>query len=84
VDSDYAGDLDKRRSTVGYVFTLSQAQVSWRCTSQLTVALSTTKAEYMTMTEAIKEAIWFQGLMDDLGIKEDFLRVHCDSMSAIY
>ena len=24
VDSDYAGDLDKRRSTTGYVFTLSQ------------------------------------------------------------
>ena len=27
VDSDYAGDLDKRRSTTGYVFTLSQAPV---------------------------------------------------------
>ena len=24
VDSDYAGDLDKRRSTTGYVFTFSQ------------------------------------------------------------
>ena len=30
VDSDYAGDLDKHRSTTGYVFTLSQAPVSWR------------------------------------------------------
>ena len=28
VDSDYAGDLDKRRSTMGYVFTMSQALVS--------------------------------------------------------
>jgi len=28
VDSDYTGDLDKRWSTMGYVFTLSQAQVS--------------------------------------------------------
>jgi len=28
VDSDYAGDLDKCRSTTGYVFTLSQAPVS--------------------------------------------------------
>ena len=28
VDSDYAGDLDKRRSTRGYVFTLSQALVN--------------------------------------------------------
>ena len=30
VDSDYAGDLDKRRPITGYVFTLSQALVSWR------------------------------------------------------
>jgi len=28
VDSDYAGDFDKRRSTTGYAFTLSQAPVS--------------------------------------------------------
>ena len=28
VDSNYAEDLDKRRSTIGYVFTLSQAPVS--------------------------------------------------------
>ena len=30
VDSDYAGDLDKHRYTMGYVFILSQAPVSWR------------------------------------------------------
>ena len=30
VDSDYAGDLDKCQFTMGYVFTLSQAPVSWR------------------------------------------------------
>ena len=29
VDSDYAGDLDKHRSTTRYVFILSQAPVSW-------------------------------------------------------
>jgi len=28
VDSNYAGDLDKCRSTMGYVFTLSQVLVS--------------------------------------------------------
>jgi len=43
-----------------------------------------TKTEYMALTEAVKEAIWLQGLMNDLGIEQDLLRVRCDSMSAIY
>jgi len=86
VDSDYDGDLDKRRFTTGYVFTLSQALMSWCFTLQSTMALSlsTTKAEYMTLTEDVKEAIWLQGLMDDLGVEQDFLKVNCDSMSVIY
>jgi len=50
------------------VFTLSQVPVSWYSILQPTVALSTTEAEYMAMTEAMKEAIWLQGLLDDLGI----------------
>ena len=83
-DSDYVGDLDKRQSTTGYVFTLSQAPVSWRSILQSTVALSTTEAEYKTMTVVMKEAIWLQGLLDDLGIDHDLLKINCDSMSTIY
>jgi len=58
VDSDYARDLDKCRSTTEYVFILSQAPVSWRYTLQSTVALSTIEAEYMAPIETVKEAIW--------------------------
>ncbi|XP_048229447.1 uncharacterized protein LOC125369967 [Ricinus communis] len=38
-DSDYAGDMDKRRSTTGFVFTLAKAPVSWKSTLQSMVAL---------------------------------------------
>jgi len=57
VDSDYAGDLNKYRSTTGYVLTLFQAPISWHSTLQSTVALSTMKVEYMSITEVMKEAI---------------------------
>ena len=77
--SDYAGDLDKRRSTTGYVFTLAKVPVSWKSTLQSTVALSTTEAEYMTITEAVKEAIWLQGLLDDLGVGQKHVTVFCDN-----
>jgi hypothetical protein len=84
VDSDYAGDLDKRRSTTGYVFTLAGGPVSWRSTLQTTVALSTTEAEYMAVADAIKEAIWLHGLIEDLGILQKNVKVLCDSQSAIH
>ena len=84
IDSDYAEDLDKCRSATGYVFTLSQALVSRYFTLQSSVALSTMEAEYMAMTEAMKEAIWLQKLFDDLEIDHDLLKINCDSMSAIY
>ena len=37
----------------------------------------------MTMIEAMKEAIWLQGLLDDLGIDQDLLKINCDSISVI-
>nr|GEW84676.1 retrotransposon protein, putative, Ty1-copia subclass [Tanacetum cinerariifolium] len=76
-DFDYDGDLDKRRSTTGYVFALVKALISWKSTLQSTTALSTMEAEYMAMTEAVKEAIWLQGLLGELGISwfEDFTKM---------
>ena len=66
VDSDFAGDLDKRRSLTGYVFTIGGCAVSWRATLQSIVACSTTDAEYMAISEACKEAIWLRGLYTEL------------------
>ncbi|XP_070012804.1 secreted RxLR effector protein 161-like [Nicotiana sylvestris] len=65
-NSDFAGDLDKQRSTTGYVFTFAKAPVSWKSTLQSIIALSTTEPEYMAITEAVKEAIWLQGLLKEL------------------
>nr|GEY09800.1 retrovirus-related Pol polyprotein from transposon TNT 1-94 [Tanacetum cinerariifolium] len=83
-NSDYARDLDKRRSTKGYVFTMAKALVSWKSTLQSTTALSTTEAEYMAMIETVKEAIWLQGLLGELGIKQRFVTMHSDSQSALH
>jgi len=57
VDSDFAGDLNKRKSTKGYVFTLANNAISWVSKLQTVVALFTTEAASMAATEACKEAI---------------------------
>uniref|UniRef100_A0A2N9IGQ9 CCHC-type domain-containing protein n=1 Tax=Fagus sylvatica TaxID=28930 RepID=A0A2N9IGQ9_FAGSY len=67
VDADYAGEVDDRRSTTGYVFTLSSGPICWKSTLQSIVAMSTTEAEYMAVAEAAKEALWLKGLVKELG-----------------
>ncbi|GKB53242.1 hypothetical protein Tco_0903995 [Tanacetum coccineum] len=57
VDSDYIKDPNKDRSITGYAFLVQGCVVSWKATLQHMVALSTTEAEYMALTEAVKEAI---------------------------
>ena len=58
VDADWAGDLDQRRSTSGYVYSLFGGAVSWMSKIQSVVDLSTTKAKYMATTHASKEVFW--------------------------
>ncbi|KAE8733183.1 Detected protein of unknown function [Hibiscus syriacus] len=67
VDSDYAGGLDNRRSTTGYVFTLGGGPICWKSTVQSVVALSTTEAEYMAAAEAAKEALWITSFSEGVG-----------------
>ncbi|GAA0162208.1 transmembrane signal receptor [Lithospermum erythrorhizon] len=47
IDSNYAGDLDDRRSTSGYAFIFSSSAVAWSSKKQPIVTLSTTEAEFV-------------------------------------
>ena len=53
---------------MGYVFILGGSSISWRSILQSTIALSTTEANYMAITEAVNEAIWSKGLLGDLRV----------------
>jgi hypothetical protein len=66
-DADWAGDRETRRSTSGYVFLLAGGAVSWRSMKQHSVALSTTEAEYIALSEAVKETIWLRMLLGQIG-----------------
>ena len=65
-DADWAGDLDDRKSTSGYVFQVGGACVSWKCRKQACVALSTAESEYMALSSAAQEAIWMRQLLSEL------------------
>ena len=64
--ADWAGDVGDRKSTSGYVFFLGGAAVSWKSCKQTSVALSTAEAEYIALSGAFQEAMWFQQLIADV------------------
>ena len=83
VDSDYAKDKDNGRSITGYAFSVLGNVVSWKSQLQHVVALSTTEAEFIALTEGIKEALWLKGIVTDLGIVLDRVEVNCDNAGAV-
>eukprot|EP00253_Pinus_taeda_P025921 PITA_25921 len=78
------GDLDKRRSTSGHIFTLAGGAIRWMSKLQNIVALSTTEAEYIAASHACKEAIWLKGLFGEFRRLQDSIKLFCDSRSAIH
>ena len=66
-DSDWAANPIKCRSITGYFFKLANGIFSWQSRAQKTVALSSTEAEYMAMSDCSRQAMWIQSLLGELG-----------------
>ncbi|POM79514.1 Retrovirus-related pol Polyprotein, partial [Phytophthora palmivora] len=66
-DADWAGNRDDRRSVSGVMLMMCGAPVVWRSTFQKTVALSSTEAEYMALSDCIKEVVWMRRLLKNIG-----------------
>ncbi len=82
-DSDHAGDLGDRKSTSGFIFMLSKSAVSWKSTKQATVAISSTEAEYIALSQASTEAIWLKELLNELGYPQKQITLCGDNLSSM-
>lgn len=67
-DADYAGCLDTRKSTSGYIFMLGGCPISWTSQRQKAMATATMDAEYMAASDACKEAVWIRRFINDLEV----------------
>ncbi len=82
-DSDFASDLDTRRSHTGWCFLLYGGVISWQSKCQPTVAASTTEAEYQAASAAAREALWLRQLFTDLKVPCTPLEIKCDNLGAL-
>eukprot|EP00253_Pinus_taeda_P027135 PITA_27135 len=62
-DANWVGSPSDRKSTYGGMFNLGSAISSWYSKKQRSVALSSTEAKYMAVSQATCEAIWMRKIL---------------------
>ncbi|UYV84151.1 hypothetical protein LAZ67_X001338, partial [Cordylochernes scorpioides] len=85
-DSDWANDIDDRRSTSGSAVTINGCLVSWRSKKQNCVSLSTMESEYIALAQTTKEILWIAQILENLKCLTNASRpitIFCDNRAAI-
>ncbi|KAJ7971537.1 Retrovirus-related Pol polyprotein from transposon TNT 1-94 [Quillaja saponaria] len=83
-DSDFAGDLDDRKSTTGFVFFMGNNAISWVSKKQPIITLSTCEPEYVTATSCTCHAIWLRRLLKELQEpQKEATQIFVDNKSAL-
>ncbi len=84
-DSDWGGCKINRKSTTGYAFTMAGGAISWKSKKQGCVAQSSSEAEYMALSSAVKEAIWLSKIFDLTTSQSDTnpIAIFVDNQAAI-
>ena len=86
-DASFADDLPTRKLTGAYIFMLNEESVSWSSKRQSVVALSSTEAEYIALSDVAREAAWLRQLLSELGHvqvpHDQCITIHVDNQSSI-
>ena len=83
-NSDWAADKIWHRSVTGYFFKLANSIILWRSHTQKTIALSSTEAEYMAISDCSRQAIWIKILIKELRIKIRSILIYGDNQGSIF
>ncbi|GJS59607.1 retrovirus-related pol polyprotein from transposon TNT 1-94 [Tanacetum coccineum] len=83
VDSDHAGDYVDRKSTSGICTFVGCCLTSWFSKKQTALAISTTKAEYVSAEKACQQALWMKQALIDYDVRLDDVPIMCDNKGAI-
>ncbi|KAL1194809.1 Retrovirus-related Pol polyprotein from transposon RE1 [Cardamine amara subsp. amara] len=84
-DAEWAGDKDNYTSTCVYLVYVGTHLVSWSSKNQKTVAHSSTKADYKSISATASEVEWVMTLLGELGFSSSKPPViYCNNIGANY
>lgn len=88
-DADFASNRDDRTSMGGQILLLEKAPIAWKTNKQKSVSLSTMESEFVALTDAAKELLWFDRIIKECYDKKIFSekntqpKLLVDNMAAI-
>jgi len=86
-DSDFAGCIDTRKSTFGYVYLLAEGVISWKSAKQSVIAASTMEPEFVACFEATVQTNWLRNFISGLGVVDSIakpLKIYCDNSATVF
>ena len=64
VDAEFAENNDTRKSIMGRVIYLNETPIGWNSKGQGSVTLSSTEAEYVSMSEVMKDLLFIKDVLE--------------------
>jgi len=86
-DSDYAGCIELRKSTFGYIFMLTEGAISWKSVKESIIGTCTIEVECMTCFEATVHVLWLRNFISGLNVVDNIARlsrIYCDNSTTIF
>ena len=67
-DFDFAGCIDNRKSTSGYIYLLAGGAISWKSAKQARITSSTMATNYIACYEASNHDNWLKNFVTNLKV----------------
>ena len=83
-NSDWGQDHEHHKSTTGYFTMLAQGITSWLSRKQKSVALSSTEAKYMALSDCSCQLIWTSNLLSEIGFDVSVSHLYSDNLGSLF
>jgi hypothetical protein len=83
-DSDWASNITDWKSVTGNFVTLGQGLIFWLSRKQKTIALSSTEAKYMAISDCSQQLIWMSQLLCEVGFDISTPLLYGDNIRSLF